>query len=50
LNPIGQADAPPPAPYLACFAEPPTPISGDGDHWDHRLDDDHWEQPATFFG
>jgi hypothetical protein len=29
------------------FAEPPMPIEGDAAHWDHRVDDDHWEHPAT---
>jgi catalase len=31
------------------FAEPPMPIEGDAAHWDHRLDDDHWEQPGNLF-
>ena len=31
------------------FAEPPMPIEGDGAHWDHRVDDDHWEQPGNLF-
>jgi catalase len=31
------------------FAEPPMPITGDAAHWDHRLDDDHWEQPGNLF-
>jgi catalase len=31
------------------FAEPPLPIDGDADHWDHRVDDDHWEQPGNLF-
>jgi catalase len=31
------------------FAEPPTPIDGDAAHWDHRVDDDHWEQPGNLF-
>jgi hypothetical protein len=31
------------------FAEPPMPIDGDGAHWDHRVDDDHWEQPGNLF-
>jgi catalase len=26
------------------FAGPPMPIEGDAAHWDHRVDDDHWEQ------
>jgi catalase len=31
------------------FSEPPLPIGGDADHWDHRVDDDHWEQPGNLF-
>jgi len=31
------------------FAEPPLPLSGDAAHYDHRLDDDHWEQPGNLF-
>jgi hypothetical protein len=31
------------------FAEPPMPVDGDGTHWDHRVDDDHWEQPGNLF-
>ncbi|MGC1304017.1 MAG: catalase [Caulobacteraceae bacterium] len=31
------------------FAEPPMPIEGDAAHWDHRVDDDHWEQPGDLF-
>ncbi|WP_010188568.1 catalase [Sphingomonas sp. PAMC 26605] len=31
------------------FAEPSIPIEGDGAHWDHRVDDDHWEQPGNLF-
>jgi catalase len=31
------------------FAEPPLPVDGDAAHWDHRVDDDHWEQPGTLF-
>ena len=30
-------------------AEPPLPISGTATHWDHRVDDDHWEQPGNLF-
>jgi catalase len=29
--------------------EPPLPLSGDARHWDHQVDDDHWEQPGTLF-
>jgi catalase len=31
------------------LAEPPLPIEGDAAHWDHRIDEDHWEQPANLF-
>ena len=31
------------------FNEPPMPVDGDGAHWDHRLDDDYWEQPGNLF-
>jgi catalase len=31
------------------FAEPPLPIEGKAAHWDHRVDDDHWEQPGNLF-
>jgi catalase len=31
------------------FAEPPMPVDGQGAHWDHRVDDDHWEQPGNLF-
>src|SRR5271170_4340801 len=31
------------------FAEPALPIEGDGAHYDHRVDDDHWEQPGNLF-
>ena len=31
------------------FSEPPLPIGGAADHWDHRADDDHWEQPGNLF-
>jgi catalase len=31
------------------FAELPMPVDGDGTHWDHRVDDDHWEQPGNLF-
>src|SRR5258707_887489 len=29
------------------FAEPPLPIEGEAAHFDHRVDDDHWEQPGN---
>jgi catalase len=25
------------------------PIEGAAGHWDHRVDDDHWEQPGALF-
>ncbi|MEC4590084.1 MULTISPECIES: catalase [Nitrospirillum] len=31
------------------FAEPPLPLEGTATHWDHRVDDDHWEQPGILF-
>jgi catalase len=31
------------------FVEPPMSIEGDAAHWDHRVDDDHWEQPGNLF-
>jgi catalase len=31
------------------FAEPPLPVEGEAAHYDHRLDDDHWEQPGNLF-
>jgi catalase len=29
--------------------EPPLPIEGDATYWDHRVDDDHYEQPGILF-
>lgn len=29
--------------------EPPLSVDGDAAHWDHRVDDDHWEQPGNLF-
>ena len=29
--------------------EPPLDIDGVGDHWDHRVDDDHYQQPGNLF-
>jgi catalase len=29
--------------------EPPLLLDGAADHWDHRADDDHWEQPGKLF-
>ncbi|RVT90947.1 catalase [Sphingomonas crocodyli] len=31
------------------LAEPALPIDGAATHWDHRDDDDHWEQPGKLF-
>jgi catalase len=31
------------------FAEPPMQIEGNAAHWDHYVDDDHWEQPGNLF-
>lgn len=31
------------------LAEPPLEWSGAAAHWDHRLDDDHYEQPGNLF-
>jgi catalase len=32
------------------FAEPPLALDGQpAEHWDHRVDDDHWEQPGNLF-
>jgi catalase len=28
---------------------PPLPIDGEAMHWDHRVEDDHWEQPGNLF-
>lgn len=30
-------------------APPPLPLDGDAAHWDHRVDDDHFEQPGILF-
>ncbi|MET0239468.1 MAG: catalase [Sphingobium sp.] len=29
--------------------EPALPLNGPAAHWDHRVDDDHWEQPGNLF-
>jgi catalase len=29
--------------------EPRLALEGDAGHWDHRVDDDHWEQPGNLF-
>jgi catalase len=31
------------------LSEPPLPIDGAAAHWDHRLDDDHYQQPGDLF-
>ncbi|MFC5698021.1 catalase [Pseudomonas sp. GCM10022186] len=31
------------------LAEPPLPLEGDAAYWDHRVDDDHYEQPGKLF-
>ncbi|MFC5757848.1 catalase [Rhizobium sp. GCM10022189] len=31
------------------FAEPALGLSGSADHWDHNVDDDHYEQPGNLF-
>jgi catalase len=31
------------------WREPPLKISGAAGHWDHRLDEDHFEQPGNLF-
>jgi catalase len=31
------------------FAEPMLPIEGAAGHWDHRVDEDYWEQPGILF-
>jgi catalase len=31
------------------FAEPPLAIEGDAAHWNHRVEDDHLEQPGNLF-
>lgn len=31
------------------LAEPPLAIEGDAANWDHRVDDDHYEQPGNLF-
>jgi len=31
------------------LAEPPLPIEGAAAHWDHRVDEDHYEQPGILF-
>ena len=31
------------------FREPPLSLSGAADHWNHRIDDDYYSQPALLF-
>jgi len=31
------------------WREPPLKISGAAGHWDHRVDEDHFEQPGNLF-
>lgn len=31
------------------LSEPALPLTGEADHWDHRVDDDHYEQPGLLF-
>lgn len=31
------------------LSEPPLPLTGEADHWDHRVDEDHYEQPGLLF-
>ena len=31
------------------LTEPPLPLDGPAAHWDHRADEDHWEQPGALF-
>jgi len=31
------------------YAEPPLTLDGDADHYEHRLEADHWEQPGNLF-
>ena len=32
------------------YAEPPLPLEGEADHYDHRVEDDHWQHRASSFG
>ncbi len=36
-------------PDAAAPHEPPLPLEGDAAHWDHRVDEDHYEQPGALF-
>jgi catalase len=31
------------------FDEPPMQLAGEAAHFDHRVDDDYWEQPGNLF-
>jgi catalase len=31
------------------WSEPPLPVDGAAAHWDHRVDEDHYEQPGNLF-
>ncbi|AXC11186.1 Catalase [Acidisarcina polymorpha] len=31
------------------YADPALELHGDADHWDHYLDDDHYEKPGNLF-
>jgi catalase len=31
------------------YADLPLALEGDANHYDHRLEDDHWEQPGSLF-
>jgi catalase len=31
------------------YAEQPLALEGDARHYDHRLEEDHWEQPGNLF-
>jgi catalase len=31
------------------FAEPPLPLDGAADHWNHRADEDYYSQPGKLF-
>jgi len=37
------------ASHMPAAAEPPLAIDGAAAHWDHRVDDDHWQQPGDLF-
>jgi catalase len=35
--------------HQEALMEPPLALSGDAAHWDHRVDEDHYEQPGNLF-